>query len=75
MPQDGVQRVRVAAGRGGKIGDGGVARRDVLGNAERGGYPQAPGRGQVQHPFEVYHRWSALHLSRWQPGDPFGSNH
>jgi hypothetical protein len=46
----------------------------VLGDAQRGGYPQAPGCGQVQHPFEVYHRWGALRLLRWPPGGPFGSD-
>ena len=56
MPEDGVQRVRVAAGRGGEVGDAGMTGGDVFGDAQRGGYPQAPGCGQVQHLFEVYHR-------------------
>jgi len=73
VAEDGVQGVRVAAGRGGEVGDAGVAGRDVLGEAKRGGYAQAPGRGQVQHPFEVYHRWNALRSSWPQPPGPFGS--
>src|SRR6202012_1733960 len=45
-----------------------------LGDAQRGGYPQAPGRGQVQHLLEVYHRWGALRLLCWQPVRPFAAN-
>ena len=76
-----MQGVGVAAGRGGEVGDIVVTGGDVLGDAQRGGHPQAPRRGQVQHLLEVYHRWmlSVRHagaaarsalilLSRLRPG-------
>ena len=62
VTQDGVQGAGVAAGRGGQGGDVVAAVRDVPGDAQRGGYPQAPRRGQVEQAVEVdgvlvfYHR-------------------
>src|SRR5436309_1037807 len=67
---------RACGCRGGSAegGDAGVSGGDVLGDAQRGGNPQAPRRGQVQHLLEVYHRVGALRLLRWQPVRPFGAN-